>query len=75
MGELLIDHSPADSVILGQAPPKTSYNLKIPDNCTTKQLGIFLSGFLTSMGVAFEFSHQDFEKIHPEIRGWFVSNG
>jgi len=66
-----IDHTPSEPIILGQPPPKTSYRLEIPNTCTNKQLAIFLTGFLRSMGVGFEFTDQEYRKIDPKIRGWF----
>jgi hypothetical protein len=63
--------SPSEPILLGAPPLKKPYQLKIPDNCTAKQLGIFLTGFPHSMEVGFAFTDQDYELIHPKIRGWF----
>tara|TARA_R110002020_G_scaffold411725_2_gene621361 strand:+ start:456 stop:704 length:249 start_codon:yes stop_codon:yes gene_type:complete len=57
--------------ILG-IPKMRQYELQIPKNCTAEQLGIFLQGFVKSLGMGFAFTDDDFSQIHPKIRAWFV---
>jgi len=51
--------------ILG-IPKMRQYELQIPKNCTAEQLGIFLQGFVKSLGMGFAFTDDDFSQISKD---------